>query len=141
MKSITCIIMFFAMPLFIACGNKKEKTETNGSSPNSTNIESPSQPTNTVNIDNENDCISYLKGKSFIGGDARIEFLSDGNVSVYSQKSGNLVFAGNIEMGSRYGNLSRKLEINAVDGRGKLKLVLGADGKLMDETDFTIYKL
>ena len=44
-------------------------------------------------------------------------------------------------MGSRYGNLSRKLEINAVDGRGKLKLVLGADGKLMDETDFTIYKL
>jgi hypothetical protein len=48
---------------------------------------------------------------------------------------------GTLKIGSLYGEASRKLEIIDIAGSGTVKLVLGTDGKLMDESDFTIYKL
>lgn len=108
----------------------------------SENIREASTPTRTkvVNVDDANGCLNYLKGKTFYGGNVRLEFTYDGNVAVYNKQTNELVFTGYVEGGERYGNASRRIKVGATTGSQVLKLMLSEDGKLMDESDLTIYK-
>ncbi len=116
-------------------GNESSNKSDNQSSSPSTY----SQNTIVVNINNVSDCANYLKGKSFSGGSARIEFSYDGNASVYNNTTNTLALDGTLELGGIYHN-QRILLVQDVSGSGELKYYLGGDGKLMDASDFTIYK-
>ena len=136
---------YFALMMLFAigtqnCNNKNESTITQNNTTNAKNNNSINTSTFAVNVDNESDCLFYLKGKCFYGGNVRLKFTDEGYAEVYDKRSNNLVFLGSVDIGERYGSASRKLKIKDMSGSGSLCLVLGNDGKLMDETDFTIYK-
>ena len=119
-----------------SCGGNKSYNSTDNQSSSPSTY---SQNTIVVNVSNESDCENYLKGKSFSGGSARIEFSYDGNASVYNNTTNTLALGGTFELGGIYHN-QRILLIQDVSGSGELKYYLGGDGKLMDASDFTIYK-
>jgi hypothetical protein len=129
-----CLFLLFL--LIFGCNS----SDNNSTQSSQATTEQTQSTVNVVNVDDENSCLNYLKGKAFYGGNVKLDFSQDENVSVYNKTTGELAFGGSVTIGSRYGNASRKIEISSVDGNGTLKLVLGSDGKLMDETDFTIYK-
>jgi hypothetical protein len=94
-----------------------------------------------VNVESENACVSFLKGKTFKSNEVSLVFLIDGYAEVRNTNTNSILLNGTFKIGSLYGQASRKLEIIDIAGSGTVKLVLGTDGKLMDESDFTIYKL
>lgn len=83
-------------------------------------------------------CESYLKGKTFRGGSARLEFGFDGTVSAYDS-NGGLVFGGTLEIGSAKGEMSRWIYVRDMGGAGKLQFLLSADGKMMEPSSFVMY--
>ena len=84
-------------------------------------------------------CKNYLKGKTYRGGSARLEFGYDGTVSAYDA-SGSLVFGGTVEIGAKEGAVSRWLYVRDMSGGGKLKFLLSADGKMLEPSSLVIYK-
>jgi hypothetical protein len=120
---------------FYACGDTSQSSSNNYSSDNSSGNNNA-----VVNVDNSTACSNYLRGKSFYGGSIRLDFLLDGNVGVYNSQTNQLVFTGYLEMGEKYGNASRKLKVrDTYNSSQVVKLMLSEDGKLIDESDFTIY--
>lgn len=85
------------------------------------------------------ECENYLKGRTFKGGDATLTFGHDGTVSAYGP-NGGLVFAGTLELGGMKGAVSRWVYAYDINGAGKLELLLGADGKMMETSSLVIYK-
>ena len=85
-----------------------------------------------------NSCEYYLKGKTFIGNSARLEFGYDGTVSAYNL-SGDLVFGGTLEIGASEGPVSRWIYVRDMLGAGKLEFLLSADGKMMEPSSLVIY--
>jgi hypothetical protein len=84
-------------------------------------------------------CENYLKGKTFRGGSARLEFGYDGTVSAYDS-GGSLVFGGTLELGAKESPVSRWIYVRDMSGGGKLKFLLSADGKMMEPSSLVIYK-
>ncbi len=121
--------------LLCSCNNTSESTSSEGNSYESTTNAAK------VNVESSGDCINYLRGKSFYGGSIRLDFMLDGNVGVYNSQTNELVFTGYLEIGEKYGAANRKLKVrDTYNSSQVVKLMLGEDGKLMDESDFTIYK-
>jgi len=84
-------------------------------------------------------CENYLKGKTFYGGSARLNFGYDGTVSAYDS-GGSLVFGGTLEIGAKESAVSRWIYVRNMSGGGKLQFLLSADGKMMEPTSLVIYK-
>lgn len=84
-------------------------------------------------------CENYLKGKTFRGGSARMEFGYDGTVSAYGS-GGSLVFGGTLEIGSQKSDVSRWVYVRDISGNGKLQFLLSADGNMMETSSLVIYK-
>lgn len=93
-----------------------------------------------VNVQDEGDCESYLKGRSFTGGNARIDFGIDGSVGAYSVETGELVFGGTLSMGPTYGQASRSMSVVSMTGGERLEMMLSSDGKIMDKSSLVIYR-
>lgn len=93
-----------------------------------------------VNVQDEGDCASYLKGRSFTGGNARIDFGLDGSVGAYSVGTGELVFGGTLSIGPTYGQASRSMSVVSMTGGERLEMMLSSDGKIMDKSSLVIYK-
>lgn len=109
--------------------------------PASSPTESPGRADEVVvNVQDEGDCVSYLKGRSFTGGNARIDFGLDGTVGAYSVETGELVFGGTLTMGPTYGQESRFMSVVSMTGGERLEMMLSSDGKIMDKSSFVIYK-
>ncbi|MGZ4054392.1 MAG: hypothetical protein ACXVDZ_17035 [Bacteroidia bacterium] len=66
-------------------------------------------------VANENDCLNFLKGKTFYGNAIRIEINNDGKVSMYKKTDNNLLFESDFgkqpEIGIRYGAGGRRIKI------------------------------
>ncbi len=84
-------------------------------------------------------CENYLKGQSFSGGSARLEFGYDGTVSAYGS-GGSLVFTGTLEIGSAKSAVSRWVYVRDISGNGKLQFLLSADGNMMETSSLVLYK-
>jgi len=84
-------------------------------------------------------CENYLKGKTYRGGSARLQFGYDGTVSAYAA-NGNLVFGGTLEIGAKESEVSRWIYVRDMSGGGKLQFLLSADGKMMEPSSLVIYK-
>ena len=119
---------------------KERNTYSVNSNSSSEGIHTETQQKEVVNVDDANECLFYLKGKTFYGGNVKLEFLYDGNVGVYNKSTNELAYTGYTEIAEKYGQASRRLKIKSTTGNDAVKLMLGNDGKIMDETDFTIYK-
>ncbi len=82
------------------------------------NQPAPQEVTNNYafNVDNESDCLNFLKGKTFYGNAIRIEVNNEGKVSVYKKTDNNLLFESDFgkqpEIGIRYGAGGRRIKIS-----------------------------
>lgn len=133
--------VFLVNSLLTSCSSNNG--DVNGSSFNKSSNTSQSSTegaTELVDVESVSACQNYLKGKVFYGGNVKLEFLYDGNVGVYNNGTNELVFTGYVEVLEKYGRATRRIKIKSTSGNEAVKLALGNDGKLMDETDFTIYK-
>jgi hypothetical protein len=136
------VAVFLTNILMTSCSSNNG--DVNGSSYNESSNSSQSSSeaaTELVDVESVSACQNYLKGKVFYGGNVKLEFLYDGNVSVYNNETNELVFTGHNEVMEKYGSASRRIKIEATTSNEAIRLTLGNDGKLMDETDFTIYKM
>lgn len=131
MKIILTIACVF---VFSACGSDDRSLKAGSSS----KVDISSENRDVLETASVNSCESYLKGKSFTGGSARLEFGYDGTVSAYDQ-SGKLVFGGTLEVGSAKSAVSRWVYVRSMSGGGKLQLLLSNDGKLMEPSSLVIY--
>ncbi len=132
----TFLILTILFPILFSCKeNNIEESSNSEQSTTKTNDEI------VVNVKSESDCITFLKGKTFKANEVSLVFLNDGYAEVRNGNTNTILLNGTLKIGSLYGEASRKLEIIDIAGSGTVKLVLGTDGKLMDESDFTIYKL
>lgn len=131
--------------LIQACESCTGQTSPKSESASSSASDSDSEPTtpasdhNVLNTGSAQDCENYLKGQTFQGGDATLKFDYDGTVSAYAA-NGNLVFAGTLEVGGVKSAVSRWVYAYDIGGAGKLELLLGADGKMMETSSLVMYK-
>jgi len=126
----------------LACNSEgAPSTDESQLDPPSAQTESPGRADEAVvNVQDEGDCATYLKGRSFTGGNARIDFGLDGSVGAYSIETGELVFGGTLSIGSTYGQESRSMSVLSMTGGERLELLLSSDGKIMDKSSMVIYK-
>lgn len=133
------VAVFLTNILMTSCSNnnrgKNGSTFNESSNSSQSNTEGASE---LVDVESVSACQNYLKGKVFYGGSIRLEFLYDGNVGVYNNSSNELLFTGYTEVLEKYGKANRRIKIRATTGNESIRITLGNDGKLMDETDFTI---
>ena len=92
-----------------------------------------------LNTNNANECVNYVKGRTFVGEDYRVKFDHDGNVSAYGH-DGQLVFGGTLELGATVSEVSRWITVRPISGGGALQFLLSNDGKLMETGSLTIYR-
>lgn len=121
-------------------GPQSQPVEDNHESPGASTSESADANDRYVlDASSHTACENYLKGKTFTGGSARLEFEYDGTVSAYDQ-GGTLVFGGTLEIGTAESEVSRWIHVRDMSGEGKLQFLLSNDGKLMEPSSFVIYK-
>ncbi len=130
-----------------ACNSSKNDSTNDGSRNGASDEDRVDMVSNTRSTSEEyaldagsiSSCENYLKGKSFRGGSARLEFGYDGTVSAYSS-SGSLVFGGTLEIGEAKSAVSRWVYVRDLSGNGKLQFLLSNDGKMMESSSLVIYK-
>ncbi len=128
-----------------ACESCTGQTIPKSDSASSSTSDSGNEPTVTasdhyvLDAGSVQECENYLKGRTFRGGDATLKFGYDGTVSAYAA-NGNLVFAGTLEVGGMKSAVSRWVYAYDIGGAGKLELLLGADGKMMETSSLVMYK-
>jgi hypothetical protein len=126
-----------------ACGRSNNSTEKgvgsgvrSGPSPSTT---TKSSAENVLDAGSASSCENYLKGRTFTGGSARLEFGYDGSVSAYDG-NGRLVFGGTVEVGAVKSAVSRWIHVRDISGGGKLQFLLSNDGNMMEPSSLVIYK-
>ena len=150
--SMKTLLKFFLGLLLIgmigkACDSSKNGSPNESSGENASDVPRAAKPTSNgstsdgyvLDAGSTSSCENYLKGKSFKGGSARLEFGYDGTASAYDA-NGNLVFGGTLEIGAMESAVSRWIYVRDMSGSGKLQFLLSADGKLMETSSLVIYK-
>ena len=136
--------VLFVTSIFIGCNSQNNDSGNSGNNTKESNSANASESTSerkVVNIYDESACFNYLKGKNFYCSNGRLEFTYDGNVALFNRYTNEMVFTGNLEVAGMANEGLRTIKIHSsAGGNDALQMTLGDDGKLMDATDFTIYK-
>lgn len=135
MKKSKIIITALVALVFSCKGNADENNQLELN-----NIKELSIKSELVNIESEDACINFLKSKTFKDEKLTLSFLSDGYAEVRDATDNSTFIYGTFSLGEKYGTASRRLSIIDLSGSGKVKLLLSSDGKIMDESSFSIYK-
>ena len=94
-----------------------------------------------LNIYSGEDCLNFLKGKSFYGDKARIEFPGDGNAYIYSKQDNNPLFTGYVTVDQTLNSEGRLVRIHETFGSEQvIILLLKKDGNLTDLSDYTLFQ-
>jgi hypothetical protein len=94
-----------------------------------------------VNIENGNECLTFLKGKSFFSNKARIDFQYDNNAYIFSLADNRPIFTGYISIEDNYVPSGRIVRIHDTIGSGNvIILILNQDGTLADMSDNSKYQ-
>jgi len=130
--------------LWFLAGISSETTTSSGDRPQAQTSSPSSSSSNDrdldrLDIDDKSACISYLRGRTFSGGTARIRFGMGSDVSVYDD-SGQLVFGGYYSVGEKFGQASRAVTLSAVGGGGTIPLHLQSDGTIFEGSSGQEYR-
>jgi len=103
--------------------------------------EAPQVPESVVNIQKGNECLTFLKGKSFFSNKARIDFQYDNNAYIFSKAGNSSIFTGYITIDADQFASGRIVRIHDTFGSGQvIILLLNSGGELTDMSDNTKYQ-